>query len=83
MRRYKIEKLLTNLDSKYALVIASAKRARQINDYLNSVKKQELPTVVAPQVPLEVAIKSEPLAIALEEIENGQIAFETTYKGIK
>ena len=29
----KIDKLLEHVDSKYGLVIASAKRARQINDY--------------------------------------------------
>ena len=52
MFRYEIERLLEKADSRYTLIIATAKRARQINDYFNSVKKHEIPHVVPPQVEL-------------------------------
>lgn len=68
MIRYEIEELLKKVGSRYMLVIASAKRARQISDYLNSVKHQELPHVVPPQVELEEAIEGKPISIAMREI---------------
>ena len=33
----KVDTLLEHVDSKYALVIAAAKRARQINDYYSQL----------------------------------------------
>ncbi|RJQ31171.1 MAG: DNA-directed RNA polymerase subunit omega [Actinobacteria bacterium] len=71
-----MEDLMNKLDSKFGLVIVSAKRARQINDYLNSIKKHELPQCVSPQVPLEEAVKAKPLSVALLEIAEGNIAYE-------
>ncbi len=68
MVRYEIEELDKILGSRYALVIAAAKRARQINDYFNSIKRQEMPHVVPPQVELEEAIEGKPISIALKEI---------------
>jgi len=73
MIRYEVKDLLKKVGSKYGLVIVAAKRARQINDYFNSVKRQEIPHVVPPQVELEEAIQGKPISIALREILEDKI----------
>ena len=73
MIRYEIEELDKKVGSRYSLVIVAAKRARQINDYLNSIKRQEMPHVVPPQVELEEAIQGKPISIALREILEDKI----------
>lgn len=75
MIRFDIDDLLKKVDSRYTLVIAAAKRARQVNDYLNSVKRQEIPHVVPPQVELEEAIQGKPISIALREILEGKVEY--------
>jgi DNA-directed RNA polymerase subunit omega len=75
--------LLKKVDSKYSLVILAAKRTRQINDYLNSIRKQELTNILPPQVDMETAIKAKPLSIAFEEILNDKITYEKTSESIK
>lgn len=60
-----IDELLTKADSKYALVIYSAKRARQINAYYSQLQDGLL-EYVGPLV--EAQPHEKPLSIALREI---------------
>ena len=60
-----IDELLSKVDSKYALVLYSAKRARQINDYYNQLGDGIL-EYVGPLV--EPGLQEKPLSIALREI---------------
>lgn len=60
-----IDDLLKHVDSKYALVIYSAKRARQINAYYAQMKEGLL-EYVGPLVEAEASDK--PLSVALKEI---------------
>ena len=63
-----IDDLLTAADSKYALVIYSAKRARQINAYYSQLQEGLL-DYVGPLV--ETEIHEKPMSIALREINEG------------
>ncbi len=83
MIRYELSDLLDKVESKYSLVITAAKRTRQINDYINSIRKQEMTNVLPPQVSMEEAIKTKPLSIALEEILTDKITYEKTSDSIK
>ncbi|HEX5494265.1 MAG TPA: DNA-directed RNA polymerase subunit omega [Mycobacteriales bacterium] len=60
-----IDELLQHADSKYALVIYAAKRARQINAYYSQLGEGLL-EYVGPLV--EPAPQEKPLSIALREI---------------
>ena len=60
-----IDELLTKVSSKYALVIFAAKRARQINDYFQTIDEGVF-EFVGPLVTPDVQEK--PLSIALREI---------------
>ena len=68
-----IDELLTKADSKYALVIYSAKRARQINAYYSQLQEGLL-EYVGPLV--EAQPHEKPLSIALREI-NGDLLTST------
>ena len=63
-----IDDLLTKADSKYALVIYGAKRARQINAYYSQLGEGLL-EYVGPLV--ETHVQEKPLSIALREINDG------------
>ena len=63
-----IDDLLQASDSKYALVIYSAKRARQINAYYSQLSEGLL-EYVGPLVDSQVNDK--PLSVALREINDG------------
>jgi len=76
----KINDLLAKTDSKFTLVIAAAKRARQINNYFNSIRRHELPLVKPPQID---AVSRKPLTVALEEIAAGKLTYERVVEGIK
>ena len=69
-----IDDLLGRVDSKYALVIFAARRARQINSY-NTQLEQNMIQFVGPVVETEVDEK--PLAIALREIDEGLLTLES------
>lgn len=71
MRQPAIDKLLKKTDSKYALVVAAAKRARMITDGADILLEKE-----------EIEA-SKPVSMALEEIADGKIKFESTKAGIK
>ena len=69
----KIDELLTHVDSRYTLVILSAKRARQINAYYSQLgegRGEFVPPLV------ESSIDSKPLAVAMEEIGLGKILYD-------
>ncbi|HEX5426960.1 MAG TPA: DNA-directed RNA polymerase subunit omega [Pedococcus sp.] len=68
-----IDDLLTKADSKYALVIYSAKRARQINAYYSQLQEGLL-EYVGPLVDSQVHEK--PLSIALREINDDLVTSE-------
>ena len=63
-----IDDLLTRTDSKYKLVLYSAKRARQINAYY-SLLGEGLLEYVGPLV--ETHVQEKPLSIAMREINDG------------
>ena len=68
-----IDELLSVADSKYALVIYAAKRARQINAYYSQLGEGLL-EYVGPLV--ESASQEKPLSIALREINQGKLTVE-------
>jgi DNA-directed RNA polymerase subunit omega len=78
----KIETLLSDVDSKYTLVILAAKRGRQINAYFTQLG-EGVAEHTPPQVPLDPDRAPKPLSIALQEIAEGKIAYERTADGIK
>lgn len=63
-----IDSLLETVDSKYALVLFSAKRARQINAYYSQLH-EGLFEYVGPLV--DTKLNEKALSIALREIESG------------
>jgi DNA-directed RNA polymerase subunit omega len=70
-----IDELLTAADSKYALVIYAAKRARQINAYYAQLNEGLL-QYVGPLV--ETRPQEKPLSIAMREINSGLLTFESS-----
>ena len=63
-----IDELLEKVDSKYSLVVAAAKRARELVDGAD---------------PLEKAASNKPVSIAVKEIGPDKIVYEQTKDGIK
>lgn len=63
-----LDELVTKVDSRYTLVVAAAKRARQILEH------QDLETS-------EKVMK--PVTIALEEIRSGKLRYERPKGGLK
>jgi DNA-directed RNA polymerase subunit omega len=63
-----LDDLLKRVDSKYTLVTLAAKRAREITDG---------------DEPLVRIETNKPVSIALEEINQGKITYESTKAGIK
>jgi len=70
-----IDDLLRAADSKYALVIYAAKRARQINAYYSQLGEGLL-EYVGPLV--ETHVQEKPLSVALREINEGLLVAEPT-----
>ncbi|SNS38868.1 DNA-directed RNA polymerase subunit omega [Micrococcales bacterium KH10] len=68
-----IDELLGHVDSKYALVIFAAKRARQINSYFSQLQDGLLENV-GPLV--ESRVQEKPLSIAMREINAGLLKME-------
>ena len=68
----RIDTLLEHVDSRYALVIVAAKRARQINNYHHQLGEgtfDELP-------PLVESRSKNYLTMALEEVSEGKIKYD-------
>lgn len=72
-----IDDLLKTCDSKYALVIYAAKRARQINAYYSQLGEGLL-EYVGPLV--ETHVQEKPLSVAMREINEGLLTAEPTDK---
>ena len=70
-----IDDLLQAADSKYALVIYAAKRARQINAYYSQLSEGLL-EYVGPLV--ETHVQEKPLSVALREINEGLLTAQPT-----
>ena len=70
----KIDDLLAQVDSKYTLVILSAKRAREINSYYNQLGEGRGDYV--PPLVETGGLSNKPLSISLEEIAEGKIIAE-------
>ena len=68
-----LDDLLEKADSKYKLVLYSAKRARQINAYYSQLGEGLL-EYVGPL--LETGVQEKPLSIALREINSGLLHHE-------
>jgi DNA-directed RNA polymerase subunit omega len=69
----RIDQLTEKVDSRYALVIVAAKRARQINNYHHQLGEgtfDEFPP------PLVQSRSKNYLTMALEEIAEGKITYE-------
>ena len=63
-----LETLLDRIDSKYALVILAAKRARQLKEG---------------SLPLVDVDSTNPVTVALEEIAAGKVRYEPVRAGMK
>jgi DNA-directed RNA polymerase subunit omega len=70
MHDLKIDELLDKVDSRYGLVIASAKRARQINEYTATLGLNDSLGIPGPQVHTR---SQHPLSIAIEELREGRL----------
>jgi DNA-directed RNA polymerase subunit omega len=73
MMEPRIDDLLEHVDSRYALVIVSAKRARQINNYHHQLGEGTFEDFAPPLV--ESRSKNY-LTMALEEVAEGKITYE-------
>ena len=71
----RVDELLEQVDSRYALVIVAAKRARQINNYHHQLGEGTFDDFAPPLV--ESRSKNY-LTMALEEISEGKIEHEYT-----
>src|SRR3712207_3819780 len=70
MHDLKIDELLDRVDSRYGLVVASAKRARQINEYTSTLGLNDALGIPGPQVHTR---SQHPLTIAIEELRQGKL----------
>jgi len=70
MHDLKIDELLERVDSRYGLVVASAKRARQINEYTATLGLNDSLGIPGPQVHTR---SQHPLSIAIEEMREGKL----------
>ena len=70
----RIDQLLENVDSRYALVIVAAKRARQINNYYHQLGEG---TFEVPP-PLVESRSNNHLTMSLEEVAQGKIKYAYT-----
>ena len=70
MHDLKIDELLDMVDSRYGLVVASAKRARQINEYTATLGLNDALGIPGPQVHTR---SQHPLSIAIEELREGKL----------
>jgi DNA-directed RNA polymerase subunit omega len=69
----RIDELLDNVDSRYALVIVAAKRARQINNYHQQLGEgtfEDFPP------PLVESRSKNYLTMAMEEVSEGMVKYE-------
>jgi DNA-directed RNA polymerase subunit omega len=71
LNELKVDELLDKVDSRYGLAVASAKRARQINEYTANLGLTDtLGGIPGPQVHTR---SQHPLSIAVEELRQGKL----------
>lgn len=70
LNELKIDELLDKVDSRYGLVLAGAKRARQINEYTATLGLNDSLGIPGPQVHTR---SQHPLSIAIEELRAGKL----------
>lgn len=72
LNELKVDQLLDSgkVDSRYGLVLAAARRARQINDYTATLGLNESLGIPGPQVHTR---SQHPISIAIEELREGQL----------
>ena len=70
LNELKIDDLLGHVDSRYGLVLAGARRARQINEYTATLGLNESLGIPGPQVHTR---SQHPLSIAFEELRQGKL----------
>ncbi len=82
MHDLKIDELLDKVDSRYGLVIASARRARQINEYTATLGLNDALGIPGPQVHTR---SQHPLSIAIEELREGklEVGFRERPQGVE
>ncbi len=73
MIKPRLDKLLEQVDSHYAVVLVAAKRARQINSYYHNLGEGTFDEFPPPMV--ESGSKNY-LTIALEEVAQGKIKYQ-------
>ena len=71
----RIDELTDNVDTRYALVIVAAKRARQINNYHHQLGEGTFDELAPPLI--ESRSKNY-LTMSLEEISEGKIVYDYT-----
>jgi len=67
-----IDIVTDNTESKYSLIIAAAKRARELGNYLTAKKNMERINVIKPLVDIN---SHDPLEIAIKEFKEGKINY--------
>ena len=72
MNKPSLDELLEQVDSRYTLVVVSAKRARQLTEKSQHQAEEE-----------EAEIISKPVSTALSETVGGNIKYRRTRQGIK
>ena len=68
-----IDEYEKNVDSKYKVCLAVAKRARELGDYLSAQRNMERVNIIKPLVDID---SFDPLEIAFQELKEEKIAFE-------
>lgn len=68
MKQPSLDVLMNHVDSKYTLVVAAAKRARELTEGSHKLVETQ---------------SYKPVSLALEEIANDKITYERTKSGIK
>jgi DNA-directed RNA polymerase subunit omega len=69
-----IDALLEKVDSKYTLVILSARRAREINSYYSQLGEGRGDFI--PPLVETGGLRNKPLSIAMEEIAEDKVTFQ-------
>jgi DNA-directed RNA polymerase subunit omega len=69
----KLEEVIDQIGNRFATVVVSSRRARQINAYFHQLG-DGFGSFVPPQVH---SLSRKPLTIAMEEIAEGKVAVET------
>lgn len=70
LNELKVDELLSKVDSRYGLVLAGARRARQINEYAATLGLNDSLGIPGPQVHTR---SQHPLSIAFEELREDKL----------